>query len=139
MILLVGDRIALLLLLLAVFTIASCWFKLKAYVNCQRPVFPLSAAQHMDKIKNLWKFELNWSSKLRENNERKKHPWHKKLCAFRCLISGPQNLFVISQQQLQIFSWQITFFLKTMLLQREPFLTMFHTINSFPLLVTPTK
>ena len=28
----------------------------------------------MHKITNLWKFGLNWSLKLRENNERKKHP-----------------------------------------------------------------
>ena len=39
----------------------------------------------MHKITNLWKFLLNRSSKLRDNNERKKHPCHKKLCAFRCL------------------------------------------------------
>ena len=41
--------------------------------NCQRPVFSLSVSQHMHKITILWKFELNWSSKLRDNNERKKH------------------------------------------------------------------
>ena len=39
--------------------------------NCQRPVFSLSESQHMHKITNLRKFELNWSSKLRDNNERK--------------------------------------------------------------------
>ena len=33
-------------------------------------------------------------------------------------------------------SWKITSFSKTTLLQREPFLTMFYTINSSPLLVT---
>ena len=33
-------------------------------------------------------------------------------------------------------SWKITLFSKTRLLQREPFLTMFYTINLFPLLVT---
>ena len=31
--------------------------------------------------------------------------------------------------------WKITSFSKTTLLQREPFLTMFYTINSSPLLV----
>ena len=35
---------------------------------------------------------LNWLSKLRDINERKKHPCHTKLCAFRCLISRPQIL-----------------------------------------------
>ena len=33
-------------------------------------------------------------------------------------------------------SWIITSFSKTMALQREPFLTMFYTINLSPLLVT---
>ena len=60
--------------------------------NCQRPVFSLGVSQAMHEITNLWKFELNWSSKLRDNNERKKHPCHTKLCAFRCLISRPQIL-----------------------------------------------
>ena len=46
----------------------------------------------MHKITNLWKFELNRPSKLRDNNERKKHPCHTKLCAFRCLIGRPQIL-----------------------------------------------
>ena len=39
--------------------------------NCQRPVFSLGVSQNMQKITNLWKLELNWSSKLRDNNERK--------------------------------------------------------------------
>ena len=39
--------------------------------NCQRPVFSLDVSQHMHKITNLWKFELDWLSKLRENNGRK--------------------------------------------------------------------
>ena len=42
---------------------------------CQTSVFSLGVSQHMHKITNLWKFELSWSSKLRDNNERrKKHP-----------------------------------------------------------------
>ena len=51
--------------------------------NCQRPVFSLGVSQHMHKITSLLKFELNWSSKLRENDERKKHPCLTNLCAFR--------------------------------------------------------
>ena len=39
--------------------------------NCQRPVFSLGVSLHMHKISDLWKFELNRSSKLRDNNERK--------------------------------------------------------------------
>ena len=51
--------------------------------NCQRPVFSLGVSQHMHQISNLCKFELNWSSKLRESEERKKHPCWMNLCAFR--------------------------------------------------------
>ena len=43
---------------------------------------------NMHKITNLWKFEPNWSSKLRDNYERKKH--HTKLFAYRRLISRPK-------------------------------------------------
>ena len=39
--------------------------------NCQRPVFSLGVSQHMHKITYLGKCELNWSSKLRDSNERK--------------------------------------------------------------------
>ena len=39
--------------------------------NCQRSVFSFSVSQHMHKITNLWKFELNRSLKVRDNNERK--------------------------------------------------------------------
>ena len=38
--------------------------------NCQRSVFSLGVSQHMHKTTNLDKFELNWSSKLGDN-ERK--------------------------------------------------------------------
>ena len=51
--------------------------------NCQRPVFSHGVSQHKHKITNLWKFELNWSSKLRGNDERKKLPCCTNLCAFR--------------------------------------------------------
>ena len=53
---------------------------LDTFGNYQKPVFSLGVSQHMHKITNLWKFELNWSSKL---------------CAFRSkLISRPQIKFV---------------------------------------------
>ena len=69
--------------------------------NCQRQVFSLGQSQHMYKITNLWKFELDWSSELRANYERKKIPCHTKLCAFRFLISRPQILNFRSQNQIR--------------------------------------
>ena len=39
--------------------------------NCQRLAFKVGVSQHVYKIKNLWKFELNRSSNLRDNSERK--------------------------------------------------------------------
>ena len=39
--------------------------------NRQRPVFSRGGSQHMHKVTNQWKFELNRSSKLQDNNERK--------------------------------------------------------------------
>ena len=44
--------------------------------NCQIPVFSLCIISTMHKITNLWKFELNWSSKLQNNYAKKKHPCH---------------------------------------------------------------
>ena len=103
--------------------------------NCQRLAFTVGVSQHMHKITNLWKFELNRPSHLQDNNERIKHPCHTKLCAFRWLISRPQ---VLNLRSLKSNSWKITSFSKTLALQREPFLTMFYTINLSPLLVTKT-
>ena len=53
--------------------------------SCQRPVFSLGVSQLIYEITNLWKFELNCSSKI-IMGERKIQPCHTKLCAFRCLI-----------------------------------------------------
>ena len=39
--------------------------------NCQRLAFTVGVSQHMHKITHLWKFELNRSSNLRDNNEEK--------------------------------------------------------------------
>ena len=46
---------------------------LETFGNCQRPVFSLGVSQHtcMPQIINLSKFELNWPSKLWDNNGRK--------------------------------------------------------------------
>ena len=62
-----------------------------------------------------------------------KTPLLHKLCAFRCLDFGTSAEVSKSNQ---IFYWEITFFSKSTLLQGEPFLTKFYTINSSPLLVT---
>ena len=121
-----------------IFSISKCtlctfFFSLKTLDtigNCQRPLSSLGVSQHMHIITNLWQFELNRSSKLRDNNERKITPCHTKLCAFRCLISRPQILNLRSNSR------KITSFSKTKSLQRKPFLTMFYTVNLSPLLVT---
>ena len=68
---------------------------------CQRPLFSFGVSQHLQTKTNMWKFELNWSSKLRDNNERKKKTCHTKLCAFGCLISRPQNLNLRSRNQIR--------------------------------------
>ena len=57
---------------------------------------------YLDKTTNLWKFELNWSSELRDNNDRKNNPCHTKMCAFRCLISRPQNLILSSRNEIRV-------------------------------------
>ena len=100
--------------------------------SCQRQVFSLGESQHMHKITIMWKFELNWSSKLRDNNERKKHPGHTKLCAFRCLISRPQILNSKSRNQIRgklLLSRKLLHF-------RGSRFSQCFTINLSPLLVT---
>ena len=114
-----------------------CLKALETFSNCQRPVFShgVHVSKHnMHKITNLLKFELNWLSKLRENNERKKH-----LCCTNCVLSDAQ-IWDLSwcegSNSIQMLKWENTSFSKTKLLQRELFLTMIYTINSSPLLVT---
>ena len=101
--------------------------------NCQRLGCTVGVSQHMHKITNLWKFELNRSSELRDNNERKKHPCHTKLCALWCLILRPRILNVRSRNQIRgklLFSRKLRYF------RESPFFTMFYTVNSSPLFVT---
>ena len=76
---------------------------LDTFDNCQKPAFSLGVSQQMHKITILWKLKLNWSSKLRDNNGRKTPLSHTKLFAFRCLISGTQNLIRRSQNRIQKF------------------------------------
>ena len=80
------------------------WWQLKTVDtigNCQRPVFSLGVSKHMHTRTNLWKFELKWSSKLRDMNEVKKHPCRTKLFAFIWLISRPQILNLRSWNQIR--------------------------------------
>ena len=69
---------------------------------------------------------------------KEKLPLSHKLCAFRWLISRPQQAWTSSSKSevSKSNSWKITSFSKTMALQREPFLTIIYTINLSPLLVT---
>ena len=56
--------------------------ELNGSVYCQRQVSSLGVSQHMHEITNQWKFELSWSSKLRNNNEIKNT-----LVTWSCVLS----------------------------------------------------
>ena len=60
-------------------TILSCKMlkALDTFGNCQRPVFSPGVSHRMNEITNLWKFRLNWSSKLQESSGRKTPLLHK--------------------------------------------------------------
>ena len=87
----------------------------------------------MHKITNLWKFELYWSSKLRDYNEQKKNTLSHEVVCFQMITSETSNS---KSEVSKSNSWKMTSFSKTIILQRKLFLTMFYTINSSPLLVT---
>ena len=81
--------------------------------NCRRPVFSLGVSQHMYKITNLWKFELNWSSKLRDIKARKNTlvaPWSHEFVCFQMVDFGTSNS---KSEVLKWTSWKITSFTKT--------------------------
>ena len=76
---------------------------LDTFGNWQRPVFSLAVSQHLHKITNLWKFELNWISKLRDVNGRtskmnskvsKSNPWKSSKTTF--LQSRFSHCFILS-------------------------------------------
>ena len=93
--------------------------------NCKRPVFSLGVSLNMHKITTLWKFELNRSSKLGENDERKAAL----LDEFVCFQIGIKVFyFYYFNEKLPIYI--------TTLLQRESLSTMFYTINSSSIPVT---
>ena len=88
--------------------------------------FLIGVSQNMLNITNLWKFEVNLSWSLQDNNQRK-NTLVAKVVGSRCSAEVSNSM--------QIFLREITSFSKTTLLQRDPFLTMFYTINSSPLLI----
>ena len=53
--------------------------------NCQKLVFALGVSLLIQQITSLWKFGLNWLSKLQENSERKNRV-AQNVCAIRCTI-----------------------------------------------------
>ena len=74
---------------------------LDTFGNCQRPVLSLDVSQHMHNITNLWKFEIDWSSELRDNYERKNT-----LVTLSCVLSDawfrePQILNLRSRNQIR--------------------------------------
>ena len=81
---------------------------LHTFGNCQRPVFSLGVSQH-NAQNNRPVIELNLSSKLRDNIEKKKKIATRS-CAFRCLISGTQNQIMRSRNQIQIILKENYFF-----------------------------
>ena len=94
-----------------------------------RTVFSLGVSNHSHKITSLWKFGLNWSLKLRENDDRKNT-----LVGRICLLSDKNKRLLA--RSLILFKGEITSFSKTTLLQRESCPSMFYTINSSPMLLT---
>ena len=59
---------------------------LDTFGKCQRPVFSLDLSHHKHKITSLWKFGLNWSSKLRENDLKEKTPLFDEFVRFQMEI-----------------------------------------------------
>ena len=59
-------------------------------INCQRPAVFALGVPTLHKVTQLWKFEVHWSSKLRENNGRKKT-----LVTQSCVLSDAWNSFQI--------------------------------------------
>ena len=96
--------------------------------NCQRLVFTVGVSQHTLNITNLCKFELLVAEAARYN-ARKNTLSHEGVC-FQMLDFETSNF---KSEVSKSNSWKITSL--TMSLQRELFLTMFYTINLYPLLI----
>ena len=94
--------------------------------NCQRPVFSLGISQRMHKITNLLKFELNRSSMLRDNNERKNT-----LVTLSCALSDAWF------RDLKLYIWGENYFVLENYFTSEGVVSHnVFTINLSPLLVT---
>ena len=89
---------------------------LNMFGNCQTPVFSLNVSQHVHKITNLRKFELNRSSKLLDNNERGTPLSHGVVCFGMLDFETSKFNSDVSKSN----SWKITSFSKTTSLQAGP-------------------
>ena len=100
--------------------------------NCQRPVFSLGVSQHMHEntpCENLSSIGCRSCEIIMEEKTSLSH----EVVCFQMLdfVHSKSNSEVLKSN-----SWKITYFSKTTPLQREPFLTMFYTINLSPSLIT---
>ena len=101
---------------------------LDTFNNCQRPVFTLKI---MHKITNLYKFGLNWSSKLGENNGRNKHP-----CRTSCVLLDALNLRPQMRSRIQFKYVSEILLLSQIRYFRGSSFSMFYTVNNSLLLDT---
>ena len=99
--------------------------------NCQRPVFSLGESQYMHKVTNLWKFQLKLVGSCEILMKIKNPLSHKVVCFLMLGFESSSSKSEVSKST----SWKITSISKNTLLQMEPFLTMFYTINLSPLLI----
>ena len=84
-------------------------------------IFLLGVSQHMHKLPNLWKFELNIIGR--------------QSCEIIFQMLDFENSISNSEVSKSKFA-ENSVFLESYIIQREPFLTMFYTINLSPLLAT---
>ena len=106
---------------------------LDTFGNCQRPVFShlvyLNICTKYQTCENLNSIACRSCEIIMEE----KTPLSHEVVCFQMLDFETSNS---KSEVSKSNSWKITSFLKTMALQREPFLTMFYIINLSPLLVT---
>ena len=85
--------------------VRSIWFysfkTLDTVGNCQRPTFSLCVSQHVHKITYLWKFELNWSSKLLDIPMKEKTPLSHEVVCFQMLVFPTSNLILRSRNPIR--------------------------------------
>ena len=80
--------------------------------NKSSNLFLHGVSQHMHIVTNLWKFELNWSSKFGDNNERKKTLSHEVMCS-QMLDFETSILNLRSRNQIHgklLLSWKLRHF-----------------------------